>query len=169
MSQGSRARGISGVRRAAGRRGSTRGGAAGWVGEGSTHPAPSHHPDWYCQGPTHCQDPVSARPPGTPGPSRPLRTPGSPRTQIALLDPIRARFHQIYTKVSHKLGVSPVFIMRPGIVPVSKPGLKVTTLNFQDSGIGQPSLPRNKWSHFRLAPVNMVKTAKCRQNVHVGS
>ena len=36
--------------------------------------------------------------------------------------------------------------MRPGIVPISKTGQEVTTLNFPIFQYGQPSLTRNKWS-----------------------
>ena len=39
-------------------------------------------------------------------------------------------------------------VMRPAIVPVSETGPEITTLNFQDLDIAQPSLPRNKWSWF---------------------
>ena len=87
----------------------------GW-GRGSTQPV---HIQGQIQvqiqvlvlpGPNQSQIPVSARPPGTPGPSRPLRTPGSSRTQHALLDPIQARFSLKYPKVSHKPGVSSVLV-----------------------------------------------------------
>ena len=57
-------------------------------------------------------------------------------------------------------------VMRPGILPVSKRGSNVTTLNFQDFHFAAPSLTRNKWSCFDCRATFIVKTAKCHQNVH---
>ena len=57
--------------------------------------------------------------------------------------------------------------MRPGILPVSKPAPKVTTLNSPYFRLAQPSLTRNKWSCLWLRPVFIVKTAKCHHNVHI--
>ena len=57
--------------------------------------------------------------------------------------------------------------MRPGILPYSKNRLKVTTLNFQDFHYRPPSLTRNKWSCFRPTGYIIVKTAKCRSDVHI--
>ena len=57
-------------------------------------------------------------------------------------------------------------LMRPVILPICKTGPEVTTLNFQENHIGQPSLPRNKWSCICLTAKFIVKTAKCRPDVH---
>ena len=60
---------------------------AAWVGtgrvvyRGTTHP-PSPVPTLVLPGPNHCSQHVYLRPPGTPGPAWPLRTPGSPHSAI---------------------------------------------------------------------------------------
>ena len=38
--------------------------------------------------------------------------------------------------------------MRPVILPISKTGSEITTLNSQDFRLAAPSLARNKWSLF---------------------
>ena len=86
----------------------------GWVpGRG----IPVYYPAGRCKGPggpllvlpgpNPCHIPGSASTRATPGPSRPLRTPLAPRTQIRPPRPITARFRVIYPKVSLKTGVSP--------------------------------------------------------------
>ena len=52
------------------------------------------------------------------------------------------------------------------MLPDSKTGPNVTTLNFHDFHMAVPSLARNKWSCFRPTPRFMVRTVKCHQNVH---
>ena len=69
------------------------GGYTGWVPGrvywvGTTLPTHPVSCIWYCQGPTNARTSVSAPDAGTPGPSWALRTPASPRTQYALLEPI---------------------------------------------------------------------------------
>ena len=54
------------------------------------------------------------------------------------------------------------------MLPISKRGSNVTTLNSEVLLLGQPSLTRNKWSYFSVPWVYTVKTAKCRQNVTAG-
>ena len=84
----------------------TRGGAVGGIPGGcytGYYPAMLH---WYCQGPTISHSPRYLRPPGTPSPCWALRTPGSSHSAYAPLLDNRARFHQIYLKVSPKPGVS---------------------------------------------------------------
>ena len=49
------------------------------------------------------------------------------------------------------------------MLPVSKTESKVTTLNFQKTGMSQPSLTRNKWSRICVQGYFMVKTAKCHR------
>ena len=145
-------------------------GAVGWVLGGwytGYYPSPTlPGTGLVLPGPNPCPDTRFCVHSGTPGPCRALRTPELLALSRTLLEPIRARFHLIYTKVSINLECHRFSVMRPGIVPVSKTGSQVTTLNFQDSTIGQPSLTRNKWSRIRLTPWFMVKTAKCRHNVH---
>ena len=53
------------------------------------------------------------------------------------------------------------------MLPISETGSKVTTLNSWDFRKRKPSLTRNKWSQISVSRGFTVKTAKCRQNVHV--
>ena len=124
----------------------------GWVlGEGYYPPTlPPRPQDWYCQGPTHSPH-RCLRPPGhfrvPPGP---LRTPRLPALRYALPEPIRARFRVIYLKVRSNPECRRNSVMRPAILPISRTGSNVTTLNFQVFRYGQPSLTRNKWSRLGL-------------------
>ena len=120
-------------------------GSTGWVLLPPPHPATAH---WYCQGPTTSIAPVHASSMALQAPAGPSAHHASSRGQIALLEPIRTRFSQIYPKVSRILECHRNIVMRPGILPISKTGSNATTLNSKDFHLGQPSLPRNNWSRF---------------------
>ena len=144
-------------------RGSTRGMGHGWVPGGwytGVLPSDLH---WYCQDPTSCLSAV-LRPPqalqAPPGPSAHLRL-------LALNIPSQDQYRRDSTEYILKLVIKPechwFSLMRPAVVPVSKTGSNVMTLNFSDFHIGQPSLARNKWSCFNVRARFMVKTAKCHR------
>ena len=103
---------------------------------------------WYCQGPTTAPSPHYRVPGHSRLPPGALRTPSSRTRRYALLEPIKARFRYIYLKVSQNLECHRKSFMRPAILPISKTGLEITTLNFQISVYAQPSLTRNKWSRI---------------------
>ena len=144
------------------------GGIPGWEGRGSTQLGYCQGPRLVLPGPNHCQAHAFCAQTGTPGPSWALRTPVFPALRYCPPRPIRARFQSQYTKVSQNGKVSPKSSHEACHSPyIKKEASKVTTLNFQISGIAQPSLTRNKWSCFGREALLIVKTAKCHQNVHL--
>ena len=68
---------------------------------------PTQYSDWYCQGPTNASTGLHASRPGTPGPAGPSAHLVLLARSRVLLQPIWARFHHKYTKVSGNPGVSP--------------------------------------------------------------
>ena len=103
----------------------------GWVPGGwYTGYQPSRGRLLVLPGPNHCQTRAFCVHPGTPGPSRALRTPGLLALNIPLLEPNRARFHLKYPKVSINPECHLNSLMRPVIVPVSKTGLRMHDLEF---------------------------------------
>ena len=101
------------------------------------------------------------------GHSRALQAPphtrGSPHSTYPPQDQYRRDSNEYILKVVTIPECRRKGVMRPGILPYSKTGSKVTTLNFQYFLYRSPSLTRNKWSRFRPGSVFIVKTAKCRQ------
>ena len=93
----------------------------------------------------------------------PLRTPWLPALKYALLEPYGRDSALNILKLVLNPECHRKYVMRPGILPISKIRRKVTTLNFPDFHIGQPSLTRNKWSCFEATRGFTVKTAKCHQ------
>ena len=77
-----------------------------WVGawEGAYRVLPTHPPwipvHWYCQGPTHAQNPVIGHGKALQGPAGPSAHLTSPALDIPALEPIKARFRPYNTKVS---------------------------------------------------------------------
>ena len=85
---------------------------------------PTQYPPGYATlvlpGPNHWLARVTVSPWALQAPREPSAHPWLPHPQIALLGPIRARFRYIYLKVSHNPECHRYFVMRPGILPVSK-------------------------------------------------
>ena len=134
------------------REGAIPGTAARWVPGGCYtgypawyYPAGLH---WYCQGPTKPDTAVLRPPRALQAPAEPSAHPGLLALRYALLDQY-GRDSIIFIL---KLVINPECRlkshMRPIILPISKTGPNVMTLNFQDFHIGQPSPGRNKWSCF---------------------
>ena len=97
----------------------------------TTHPS-SRPVHWYCQGPTTSPSPRFCVHQGTPRARLALSAhPGSSHSTCPSW-PIRARFHVNILKLVIKPECHRKTVMRPAIVPISKTGSNVTTLNFQD-------------------------------------
>ena len=71
-----------------------------------TQPVGPGGPYWYCQGPTHARNTLSASTQALQASLRPSAHLGSSHSDTPPSGPIWARFHIIYTKVSHNSGVS---------------------------------------------------------------
>ena len=82
-------------------------GSTGWVLPLPTHPLPTHSPHIGIARAQPIASPRYLRPLGhSRAPAGPLRTPQLLALSIRLSGPIKARFHQIYPKVSSISGVS---------------------------------------------------------------
>ena len=101
---------------------------------------------WYCQGPTSVELAVSAPTKALQAPAGPSAHLGSPHSVWRPVVQIGRDFIKYILKLVIMSECHLNNVIRPVILPVSKPGPKYTTLNFQDFLICQPSLHRNKWS-----------------------
>ena len=103
---------------------------------------------WYCQGPTNASN-AGLRPlRPLQGPAGPSAHPELPALSIQPQDQYRRDSIINILKLVRIRECRLKSVMRPAIVPDSKTGSKVMTLNFQDFQYRQPSLARNKWSCF---------------------
>ena len=99
---------------------------------GSTHPVVG---DWYCQGPTVARIPVICVHQGTPARCTGFRTPWLLALRYRPQDQYRRDSTINILKLVNIRECHHNCSMRPAILPVSKTGLKVTTLNSQISNI----------------------------------